>query len=60
MTDGAEKTKPGRWERLRGRRQERRQRRAWRRERRKGFANPYDAVNQAESANYRGGFFKKD
>jgi hypothetical protein len=33
---GAGKTKPGRWARLRERRQDRRQRRAWRRERRKG------------------------
>lgn len=60
MTERADKTTPGRWERLRERRRERRQLRAWRRERRKGFANPYDAVNQAESSNYRGGFFKKD
>ena len=60
MTEGAEKTKPGRWARWRERRLERRQRRAWRRERRKGFANPYDAVNEAESSNYRGGFFKKE
>ena len=60
MTEGSEKTRPGRWVRLRERREDRRQRRAWRRERRKGFANSYDAVNQAESRNYTGGFFKKD
>ena len=36
MTEGAEKANPGRWARLRERRQDRRQRRAWRRERRKG------------------------
>jgi hypothetical protein len=52
--------KPGRWTRMRERAQERKQRRAWRRERRKGFAGAYDAHNQAESSNYRGGFFKKD
>jgi hypothetical protein len=59
MTEGAEKTKPGRWARWQERRDRRRERRAWRRERRKGVASPYDAVNQAESSNYRGGFFKK-
>jgi hypothetical protein len=58
MTDDVQKLKPGRWERLRARREERRQRRAWRRERRKGSVNAYDAVNQAESRNYKGGFFK--
>lgn len=60
MTEGSEKTMPGRWARLRERRQDRRQRRAWRRERRRGVATPYDAVNQAESRNYTGGFFKKE
>jgi hypothetical protein len=60
VTEGADNTKPGRWARLRERRQDRRQRRAWRRERRKGFVSAYDAVNRAESGNYRGGFFKKD
>lgn len=60
MTGRADKNTPGRWDRLRERRRERRQLRAWRRERRKGFANAYDAVNQAESSNHRSGFFKKD
>ena len=60
MTEPAEKSTPSRWERLQRRRRERRQLRAWRRERRKGFVNAYDAANQAESSNYRGGFFKKD
>ena len=61
MTAGAETTKPGRFARLRERRQERRQVRAWRRERRKGYVNAYDAHNQAESSNFtKGGFFKKD
>ena len=46
--------------RLRERRHDRRERRAWRRERRKGSPNPYDAHNQAEAGNYKGGFFKKD
>ena len=61
MTDGAGKaTQSGRRSRWRERRQDRRQKRAWRRERRKGFANPYDAVNQAESSSDQSGFFKKD
>ena len=60
MTEGAGTTKPGTMARLRERRQDRRQKRAWRRERRKGNVNAYDAVNQAESSNFKGGFFKKD
>jgi hypothetical protein len=47
-------------ERFRERQRDRKQRRRWRRERRRGVANPYDAVNEAESSQYRGGFFKKD
>lgn len=60
MTEGADKAKPGRWARLQERRQDRRQRRAWRRDRRKGSVSGYDAARQAESSNYKSGFFKKD
>ena len=60
MTQGAEKEKPGWRARMLERRHDRKERRAWRRERRKGSPSPYDAHNQAEAGNYRGGFFKKD
>jgi len=49
-----------RFERFRERRRDRKQRRVWRRERRRGVVKAYDAVNQAESGLYKGGFFKKD
>jgi hypothetical protein len=60
MPEGAQKAKSGWMTRLRERRHDRKERRAWRRERRKGSPNPYDAHNQAEAGNYKGGFFKKD
>ena len=60
MPQGAEKEKPGWRARMRERRHDRKERRAWRRERRRGSPNPYDAHNQAESSNYKGGYFKKD
>ena len=61
MTEGAQKEKSGWLARRVERHAERKQRRAWRRERRKGSVNAYDANNQAESSNYKGGgFFKKD
>jgi hypothetical protein len=60
VTEGPVKEKPGSRTRMRERRHDRKERRAWRRERRNGSPNPYDAHNQAEATNYRGGFFKKD
>ena len=60
MTEGAQKEKSGWLARRRERHAERKERRAWRRERRKGSVSPYDAHNQAESSNYKSGFFKKD
>jgi hypothetical protein len=60
MPEGAQKEKSGWLARRRERHAERKQLRAWRRERRKGFVNAYDANNQAESSNYKSGFFKKD
>jgi hypothetical protein len=60
MTEGAQKEKSGWLARRRERHADRKQLRAWRRERRKGFVNAYDANNQAESSNYKSGFFKKD
>jgi hypothetical protein len=60
VTDGAQKEKSGWLARRRERHAERKQLRAWRRERRKGFVNAYDASHQAESSNYKSGFYKKD
>jgi hypothetical protein len=60
MPDPPNNEQPSRFERFRERQRDRKQRRAWRRERRKGAVNLYDATNQAESSQYRGGFFKKD
>ena len=59
MPEGAQKEKSGWLARRRERHAERKQLRAWRRERRKGSVNPYDASHQAESSNYKGGFFTK-
>jgi hypothetical protein len=59
-TDDSQVGTPSRFERFRERRRDRKQRRQWRRERRRGVVNPYDAVNRAESSQYKGGFFKKD
>jgi hypothetical protein len=52
-------TKHGFLERWRERRAEREQLRAWRRERRKGSIHADQAARQAESSNYKGGFWKK-
>jgi hypothetical protein len=59
-SDDSQVSARSRLERFRERQRDRKQRRRWRRERRRGVPNPYDAVNQAESSQYKGGFFKKD
>jgi hypothetical protein len=59
MPQGAEQAKSTWITRMRERRHDRKERRVWRRERRKGSLNLYDAHNEAESSNYKGGFFKK-
>ena len=59
--DESQVTTRGRFGRFRERQRDRKQRRAWRRERRRGATSGvYDAVNEAESSQYKGGFFKKD
>ena len=60
MTEGSEQPRTGWRERMSERHHDRKQRRAWRRERRKRSPQPHDAASRAESANYQGGFFKKD
>ena len=60
MPDDPRVAQQSRFERFRERQRDRKQRRAWRRERRKGGLNLYDSSNQAESSQFKGGFFKKD